>query len=242
MNTSAMNVVLLAEDESVSRRFLEDAVEALGHRCESVLDGAQALDAACSRRFDLLLLDVNLPELSGPDVLRRLREQPRAASAKTPAIALTADHEIDTRHRLLDAGFVEVGTKPIDVLALERLIARALGPVGHSIEAPVQASHWDDATALRAVGGRHEIVQALRGLMRQELPKQRQSIVAAIQFGRYDEARAELHRLRASCGFCGALQLSQATEALQAALQVRAPSESTLTQFLDALDQLLIAE
>ncbi len=93
-----MHAILLAEDESVSRRFLEDALDALGQRCESVMDGAQALDAARARRFDLLLLDLNLPELSGPEVLSQLRSSADAASRHAPAIALTADPEIDTRH------------------------------------------------------------------------------------------------------------------------------------------------
>ena len=238
-----MHAILLAEDEIVSRLFLEDALDALGQRCESVMDGAQALDAARARRFDLLLLDINLPELSGPEVLSQLRSSPGAASRHAPAIALTADAEIDTRHRLLDAGFVAVGTKPIDVLALERLLAVALaGQTRIEPGAGDAGSCWDDAAALRAAGGRKEIVSALRGLMRQELPKQRAAIVAACVAGQHEAARAELHRLRAACGFCGATQLAIAVEALQAALGEPGPPGARLDHFLATLDRLLIQD
>jgi CheY-like chemotaxis protein len=237
-----MHAILLAEDESVSRRFLEDALDALGQRCESVMDGAQALDAARARRFDLLLLDLNLPELSGPEVLSQLRSSADAASRHAPAIALTADPEIDTRHRLLDAGFVAVGTKPIDVLALERLLAVALAVRPRIEPAGDAGSCWDDVAALRAAGGRNEIVSALRGLMRQELPKQRAAIVAACAAEQHDAARAELHRLRAACGFCGATQLAIAVEALQAALGEPGPPGARLDHFLATLDRLLIQD
>jgi CheY-like chemotaxis protein len=237
-----VNTILLAEDEPVSRRFLEDALDALGQRCESVVDGALALDAARTRRFDLLLLDVNLPELRGPDVLRLLRADPRAASRDAPAIALTADHEIDTRHRLLDAGFIAVGTKPIDVLALERLLAEAMKPASATSQSRAPSSPaWDDAMALRAAGGRHEIVAALRGLMRQELPGQRLAIVTAMAEGRHGAARAELHRLRAACGFCGAAQLAEAVDALHAGLNEPMSPQAGLDRFLAAVDRLMEA-
>lgn len=238
-----MNAVLLAEDEAISRRFLEDALDALGYRCESVNDGGRALDAARARRFDLLLLDVNLPQLSGPEVLRLLRADARAPSHDVPAIALTADHEIDTQHRLLDAGFLAVGTKPIDVLALERLLAQAIAPppAKPAPAAPRSVPRWDEDEALRAAGGRPETVAALRALMRKELPAQRTAILTAIHTRQRDAARAELHRLRASCGFCGAAELGEAVDGLHAALDEPVIPQFALSRFLAALDRVLDA-
>jgi CheY-like chemotaxis protein len=236
-----MNEVLLAEDEAVSRRFLEDALAALGHRCESVSDGGRALDAAIARHFDVLLLDVNLPQLSGPEVLRQLRASANAASRDVPAIALTADHEIDTEHHLLDAGFLAVGTKPIDVLALERLLAQVHSPAPTSAARPAtpSTSRWDEDAALAAAGGQREIVAALRALMRKELPAQRTAILSAIHRKDREAARSELHRLRAACGFCGAAELGKAVDGLDAALDEPAIPQLVLTHFLAAMDRVL---
>lgn len=235
-----MNAILLAEDEPVSRRFLGEAIQSLGYACEAVPDGAQALAAARARRFALLVLDMNLPGLPGPQVLRRLRSDPDAASSATPAIALTADHAADTRRNLLDAGFTAVGTKPIDLPALQRLLREprdTLAGSGPGL-APA-AADWDEASASRATGGRAEVVAALRALMRLELPAQRASVAQAVQQADHAAARAELHRLRAACGFCGAANLARAVDALQHALD-RGTAEAALPAFLAAVDRLLV--
>jgi CheY-like chemotaxis protein len=236
-----MNAILLAEDETVSRRFLEDAISALGYRCESVVDGAQALHAAQTRPFGLLLLDLNLPVLRGTEVLRQLRAHDRALSRNAPAIALTADHEIDTEHHLIDAGFLAVGRKPLDVLALERLITLVVAP-----PAPLRAvvrppPDWDDDDALDAAGGQRETVIALRALMRRDLPGQRSAILTGIHARQHDVVRAELHRLRAACGFCGAVELAAAVEELHAALDEPEIPQHTMTRFLAAVDRAIDA-
>ncbi len=231
--------VLLAEDEPVSQRFLCDALQSLGYRCEAVGDGRRALERATAQRFDLLLLDVNLPELSGPEVFAGLRRTSAVASHRTPAVALTADHETPVRQRLLDAGFAAVGTKPISVGELATLLDSVLRCVGPEAIQNENLAPWDDRVALRATGGNRDIVTALRELMRNELPAQRSAIVAAVDRGDVAAARNELHRLRAACGFCGAIALSLAVDRLHAALAVGNPDLNSLTSFLTAIEQLL---
>lgn len=239
LESSMKGDVLLAEDEPVSQRFLCDALQALGYRCEAVGDGRRALERATAQRFDLLLLDVNLPELSGPEALAGLRRTPVAASQRTPAVALTADDEPRVRQRLLDAGFAAVGTKPISVVELATLLDSVLLGVDPEAAQYENVALWDDRAALRATGGNRDIVTALRDLMRKELPGQRAAIVAAVDRGDVTAARDELHRLRAACGFCGAIALSLAVDRLHAALAVSKPDRNSLTLFLTEIEQLL---
>ena len=231
--------VLLAEDEPVSQRFLRDALQSLGYRCEAVSDGGLALERATAERFDLLLLDVNLPKLSGPEALAGLRRAPVAASHRTPAVALTADDEPRIRQGLLDAGFAAVGTKPISVRELATLLDSVLRGVGPEAAQSEDVALWDDRAALRATGGNRDIVTALRDLMRKELPGQRAAIVAAVERSDVAAARHELHRLRAACGFCGAIALSLSVDRLHAALAVSKPDRNSLTLLLTAIEQLL---
>ena len=223
-----MNEVLLAEDEPVSRHFLDEALQALGWRCSIAEDGATALTLATTRRFDLLVFDVNLPQLDGFALLGRLRAEPSTASHATPALALTADHDPQLRERLIRHGFAEVGHKPIRLDDLERSIDAALGRSGTS------AATWDDVAASRATGGHAEIVASLRELMRRDLPAQRDAISRAWQHGDEASARAELHRLRAACGFCGAAQLANALDDLH-----RQATPDTRRAVLAAIDAVL---
>jgi CheY-like chemotaxis protein len=204
----AMNEALLAEDDPVSQRFLDEALQAGGWRCTVVADGTAALDHARRHRYALLVLDVNLPRIDGLTLLRRLRQSSDSASRNAPALALTADRDPALRERLLAGGFADVGRKPIGLGELARRVAHVLDGT------PAIESHpsilWDEAAALRATGGRGEIVAALRDLMRRDLPAQRDAIVAAWQRGDEVGASAEIHRLQAACGFCGAARLSQA--------------------------------
>lgn len=223
-----MHDVLLAEDEPVSRAFLLDALRALGRRCDAVGDGRTALAQANARRYDLLLLDLDLPGLRGEALLAQLRAASGAASRDTPAIALTADPDPALHHVLRRQGFAAVGTKPLALAALARLL---------DVVAEPGAPRWDDAAALRATHGDSGILAALRRLMLEDLPRQRRSVVDAAARGETGAARAELHRLRAACGFCGAAALAARTEALDAALD-DAPGEA-LEAFLCEVDALL---
>jgi CheY-like chemotaxis protein len=232
---SGMNEVLLAEDEPVSRRFLVDALGALGFDCTAAIDGSDARVLAFEHRFDLLLLDVNLPLLDGPALLAQLRGDRRAASHAAPAIALTADPDRVTHRQLQRRGFAAVGRKPIALEQLATLLDLARSDDGGERIPPPR---WDDAAALSATGGQREAVDALRALMLRELPGQRVRIIAALDVGNADAARAELHRLRAACGFCGAAALSAAVDALSARLAFGRTDAVGLARFFAAAQEL----
>jgi CheY-like chemotaxis protein len=202
-----MHGVLLAEDEPVSRCFLQEALQALGHACDAVADGEEAVARAMASAYALLLFDRELPSLRGDLALARIRTAPQAASRRTPAVALTADTDPAVHRALRDAGFAAVGCKPLTLAALDTLLAPLL---------PVPCG-WNEAQGLAACGGDRNTLHTLRGLMLAELPGQLRDIGAAIGAGEQARARAVLHRLRAACGFCGASALAARVDALHAA-------------------------
>lgn len=239
--------VLLAEDEPVSRLFLVDALTSLGVRCDAVDDGFDAIRHAGRTRYDALLLDLNLPGCDGVEILARVRGDAGAGSRDTRALALTADDDDATRERLLAAGFCAVACKPI---GLDRLAdtLEALGlrvERGRRISEPLPTSVsmplWDDATALAAAGGNQAIVDTLRGMLRGELPGQRERIAAALERDDAEAARAELHRLQASCGFCGAMRLAASAGALHATLARGSAHAQASAAFLRDADDTLVA-
>lgn len=110
--------ILIVEDEEKLARMLELELTYEGYQTEKAFDGPTGLELALSRRFDLVLLDIMLPGLSGMEVLRRLR---REEQGYTPVLLLTARDAVMDKVSGLDAGAEDYITKPF---AIEELLAR----------------------------------------------------------------------------------------------------------------------
>jgi CheY-like chemotaxis protein len=209
--------VLLAEDDPVSRNFLIEALRACGALVEDCANGTTALAMARARRWDLLLFDNHLPGLSGDAILTALAADAGACPPRPPAIAITAAPE-DDGDALLAAGFAEVLPKPISLAALRAALDRHGGPTDVAL---------DDAAALDVCGS-PAIVARLRQLFAdEELPRVQDELDGlGDDLSRF---RPTLHRLRASCGFCGASALASASAALHHAVATGAGSQQVQT-------------
>ena len=108
--------ILIVEDEESLARFMELELIHEGYEVEKAADGRSALEVALSKDFDLILLDIMLPELNGLEVLRRLHNE-----KQTPVILLTARDSVMDKVSGLDAGAIDYITKPF---AIEELMAR----------------------------------------------------------------------------------------------------------------------
>ncbi len=111
-----MDRILIVEDEEAIARFLELELGHEGYAVEKAADGRTGLELALTGRFDLVLLDIMLPELSGMEVIRRLRRE-----SQVPVIMLTARDTVMDKVSGLDMGADDYITKPF---AIEELLAR----------------------------------------------------------------------------------------------------------------------
>lgn len=204
--------VLLVEDDPTTLAFLHAITETLPARVDTARSVAEALLQAQARRYALWLVDANLPDGSGPELLRALRRH----APSTPALAHTAAREQRELDALLAAGFAEVLVKPVTAAQWHAAIRRHLPD--HALTAASTASVvaldalllWDDAAAATALGGNPANVEALRRLFLAELPSQ----LDALRHGDAGARLAQLHRLRASCAFVGAARLDAAVREL----------------------------
>ena len=221
--------ILLAEDDPVSLAFLTSTLQELGCEVEAVADGAAAETAVLVENFDLLILDHRMPGLDGDRVLEIIRAKPQGLNRDVPAIATSADPDPQLHQRLRNAGFAEVLLKPSNKSRLRA----ALHELG-LIDGEVEHALLDDAAGL-AASGNAEILSALRGLLAAELDALARDFDALL---RDRIALAErLHRLRAACGFCGAVALQAAATELSDALHANdtARIADQVAQFKHAL-------
>ncbi|PNS08247.1 Hpt domain-containing response regulator [Solilutibacter silvestris] len=220
--------VLLVEDDPVNAMFLGDALESFPAQVDVAVDCAEAMRMARANAYDAWMIDSNLPDGNGSDLLRRLRTDDLVPRRDCPALAHTADAAPEIARQLETDGFVAVVRKPSPIEAWHRALAALLSD-------DAAAADWDDVAALRALGGRREHVETMRGLFRAELPAQRDFILGALERGDADAARGMLHRLKASCGFVGALALAQAARDLHE----QPLSQSARSRFSTAIDSAL---
>lgn len=118
--------ILHVDDDLLNLRVVEDIMCAFGQISFGVSSGEAALEQLGQRAFDLVLLDIHMPGMSGVEVVQRLRASV-GPERLTPVIALTADCHTRTRTQYLQLGFQDYVTKPILVSQLWEAIIKAVG-------------------------------------------------------------------------------------------------------------------
>jgi CheY-like chemotaxis protein len=116
--------ILLAEDNPVNQRVAARLLEKQGHAVTIASNGRKALDWLQRQRFDLVLLDVQMPEMDGLEVVAVVRQNEQGTARHLPVIALTAHAMRGDRERFLEAGMDGYLAKPIDVVELRETIAQ----------------------------------------------------------------------------------------------------------------------
>ena len=185
--------VLVAEDSEFSAQLVDKLLVKRGHTVRLVTNGREALALANPVDFDLLLLDVHMPELDGFEVIRLIRERERASRAHLPVVALTARSRREDRERCLAAGMDGFLAKPIqadDVWSvIESVVgARAMddGPSMHLV---------DPHVLLAACDGDEAILKSICDTVRQRLPDYLSAVEQAFADRNAPRLREAAHRL-----------------------------------------------
>jgi response regulator RpfG family c-di-GMP phosphodiesterase/serine/threonine protein kinase len=201
--------VLIADDSTTSRRFARLILEQEGLICDEATDGKQALAAAQARPYDLVLLDVNMPHLTGPEVLRRLREQPPGPNLKV--ILLSGGMSPDEMADLLEAGADDFLPKPPSI---PQLVGRVKAALSHK-----DAQDRSDLLNRHLLAVNSELERSLRAGA-SDLAQSRNALLVAL---------AELAELRAG-------QTGAHLERLQRYCRCLAEAAATLPAFAGQID------
>ncbi len=118
--------ILVAEDNEINQTIIQSILGKMGHETTVAVDGVEAVEAIEASDFDLVLMDIRMPKMSGPDATKRIRRMDGFKSA-IPIIALTADVMADNRQSYMDVGMNDCVGKPIDQAELAIAINKAIG-------------------------------------------------------------------------------------------------------------------
>jgi CheY-like chemotaxis protein len=127
--------ILVAEDDPDMVFLIEDMLDEAGHRVTVARDGAAVLEALEKRRFDLILMDGRMPDMSGFETTEQIRRLPDDR-ASIPIIALTAEAMLGDRERFLTAGMDDYLSKPVDYHRLVQAIERCCPKSSHAPGTP----------------------------------------------------------------------------------------------------------
>ena len=142
-------IVLVVDDEPAIVRALTAALDARGYRSVSASTGSEALSMAATQRLDAIILDLNLPDLDGVDVVKRVREWSR-----TPIIVLTVEGAEERKVSALDEGADDYLTKPF---SMPELLARVRVALRHREGPPTLEDAVFEVGDLRVDVARHEV-------------------------------------------------------------------------------------
>ena len=116
--------ILIVEDNPLHTKLIVMVLRAKGYTLLEATDGEEALDIAMREQPDLILMDLNLPKMTGFEVTKKLRENP--TFSHTPIIAITAYAMRGDRERVIESGCDAYLTKPINTRELPKVIAEML--------------------------------------------------------------------------------------------------------------------
>ena len=120
---------LIAEDNVVNQKLIARLLEKRGHTVSLARNGWEALALLEQRPFDIVLMDVMMPEMDGFEATRRIREKEKASGAHFPIIALTAHAMRGDKEQCLAAGMDGYVSKPINMEELFSVIENVLSPI-----------------------------------------------------------------------------------------------------------------
>lgn len=215
--------ILVAEDNHLSRQVIAHQLARLGFACDIVADGREALRCVIGGRYDVVLMDLEIPLLDGLAATRLIRQwEKEQGAARVTIVAVTASGSAADRLRCLEIGMDDHLPKPLRIADLSSVLNRLLdsspSPAAREIGAPENQADLDHSMieGLRALG--EDDGAFLRGLIRQfcaDSDARLARLEQAAKDGQISLIRALAHSVRGSSANIGAIGVTAACHALE---------------------------
>ena len=194
--------VLVAEDNPTNQTLVAALLKQKGYGVTIVGDGRQAVDRATSASFDVILMDVQMPEMSGLEATSAIRQHERTTGRRTPIVALTARAMAGDREQCLEAGMDAYVSKPLRpeelFSAIDAVVTRQSDAAAPT--APAGAGAVDRDTLLAGFGGRADLLKDVIDVFLEDAPAILTRLDGALRAGNGGEVAAAAHALKGAVG------------------------------------------
>jgi CheY-like chemotaxis protein len=212
--------VLLAEDNTINQRVIGRMLERKGHTVVFAANGHQAVDLLEKRSFDVVLMDVQMPEMDGFSATGEVRQREKLHGGHVPILAVTAHSGADELQRCLAAGMDGCVTKPVHEAELMGAVHDVMDTACQREISPVRQRHpaaFDEHDVLARVGGDLDLLRNIVELFLQDCPLRISSMREAVSRGDAKGLESAAHALKgAIANFTtnGAYQATRQVESL----------------------------
>jgi signal transduction histidine kinase/DNA-binding response OmpR family regulator len=207
--------ILLAEDNAVNQKLTVRILEKHGHRAVVANNGTEVLAVLDQQSFDLVLMDVQMPEMGGFEATALIRDREKRTGRHLPIVAMTAHAMKGDRERCLEAGMDGYVAKPIQAAELLQAIGGAFRGGGQEEEAtvgPAEGGMLDREALLKRVLGDEELLDEVANLFLTDCPRLLAEVRNAVSQGDPSALERAAHALK---GSVGNFESRAATEAAQ---------------------------
>ena len=217
--------ILLAEDNRVNQVVATRMLEKMGHAITVANNGAEALVLLAAHSFDLVLMDIQMPQMDGLTATKSLRLQETTTRFHLPIIAITAHAVKGDRERCLEAGMDGYVSKPINSRELELAIAKAMGSPSTDIgltntkvrrEAQSAKSvTLDFNQMLERLGGDEKLLHEVIEIFVDQAPTHMETLRRALAQGDADSVEKTAHSMKGELGYLGITDVTQKARELE---------------------------
>jgi CheY-like chemotaxis protein len=197
--------ILLAEDNTVNQRVALLVLEKLGYRADVAADGREAVEAVERQPYDVILMDVQMPEMDGLEATRVIRERWPEGERRARIIAMTAGATEDDRRATFEAGMDDFVSKPIRQEELASALARSAAPV-------LDPGALDRLS--ETIGGPEALTELTRTFL-DDSERLLSEVSQSVEAGRMEDVRRHAHTLKSTAASFGATELSDLCRRLE---------------------------
>ena len=209
--------ILLAEDNITNQQVALGILRKMGLHADAVANGAEAVKALETLPYDLVLMDVQMPEMDGLEATQRIRApQSAVANHKIPVIAMTAHAMQGDRERCLEAGMDDYITKPVDPQALAQALNKWL-PEEMVPETAAETAVFDRAGMMTRLMDDGELARTVAQGFLQDIPRQIEVLRGFLAEGKASSVERQAHTITGAAANVGGERLREVARAIEKA-------------------------
>lgn len=246
-NWSDINV-LVVDDNNINLKLAEIILNNNGANVTTAISGYEALNETQEKKFDLIFMDLQMPDMDGYETSKRIRQDKN--NKKTTIIALTAN-ALATKdtHRIEQCGMNDILIKPVNETVIQNSINQWLlnkkpRQSSDEINSQLESRTFSKSEAIELAAGNKKLANELTTMLISELPEHLQAINDATSKNNIEQLRQQTHKLHGATRCCGALALRNAAELLETNIDkdVFGQIESNTHQLVQEIEKLIAAD